>query len=67
MLPPELYQDSYKTRRGFTAHEMVDPVGLIHMNGWEYDPKLGRLVSADPLETTRGNSEVTPCRIKGNW
>ena len=34
--------------RGFTGHEMLDAVGLIHMNGRVYDPLLGRFMSADP-------------------
>jgi RHS repeat-associated protein len=37
------------TTRGFTGHEMVDPVGLVHMNGRVYDPELGRFISADPV------------------
>ena len=37
-----------RTRRGWTGHEMVDPVGLIHMNGRVYDPELGRFLQADP-------------------
>ena len=36
-------------RRGFTGHEMLDEVGLVHMNGRIYDPNLGRFLSADPL------------------
>lgn len=32
---------------GYTGHEMLDEVGLIHMNGRLYDPVLGRFVSAD--------------------
>ncbi|HET7831443.1 MAG TPA: RHS repeat-associated core domain-containing protein [Gallionella sp.] len=32
---------------GFTGHEMLDAVGLIHMNGRLFDPLLGRFVSAD--------------------
>lgn len=39
---------SYQTTRGFTNHEMLDDVGLIHMNGRVYDPDLGRFLSADP-------------------
>jgi RHS repeat-associated protein len=38
-----------KTTRGFTDHEMLDNVGLIHMNGRVYDPKLGRFLSVDPV------------------
>lgn len=37
------------TTRGFTGHEMVDEVGIIHMNGRIYDPKLGRFLQADPF------------------
>ncbi|UZJ43677.1 RHS repeat-associated core domain-containing protein [Marinimicrobium sp. C6131] len=37
------------TKRGFTGHEMLDEVGLIHMNGRIYDPRLGRFLQADPL------------------
>jgi RHS repeat-associated protein len=35
--------------RGYTGHEMMDAVGLIHMNGRIYDPKLGRFLQADPI------------------
>ena len=38
-----------ETRRGFTGHEHLDNVGLIHMNGRVYDPVLGRMLSADPF------------------
>jgi len=37
-----------ETKRGFTGHEHLDTVGLIHMNGRVYDPVIGRFVSADP-------------------
>ncbi len=36
------------TNRGFTGHEHVDEMDLIHMNGRVYDPTLGRFLSADP-------------------
>jgi RHS repeat-associated protein len=36
------------TDRGFTGHEMLDHLGLVHMNGRIYDPTLGRFLSADP-------------------
>ncbi len=39
------------TRDGFTGHEMLDNLGLVHMNGRVYDPGLGRFVSADPFVT----------------
>ena len=35
--------------RGFTDHEMLDNLGLIHMNGRVYDPQLGRFLSVDPV------------------
>jgi RHS repeat-associated core domain len=35
--------------RGFTGHEMLDDVDLVHMNGRVYDPQLGRFLSADPF------------------
>lgn len=35
------------TTRGYTGHEMIDTVGLVHMNGRVYDPILGRFLSAD--------------------
>ncbi|QHH96414.1 RHS repeat domain-containing protein [Acinetobacter dispersus] len=36
------------SRHGFTSHEMLDSIGLIHMNGRVYDPSIGRFISADP-------------------
>ena len=36
------------TDRGFTEHEMLDEVGLIHMNGRVFDPAIGRFLSGDP-------------------
>jgi len=40
--------DHSVTGKGFTGHEMLDEVGIIHMNGRIYDPKLGRFLQADP-------------------
>lgn len=37
------------TPRGYTSHEHLDHVGLIHMNGRVYDPEIGRFISADPF------------------
>ncbi|UTZ37250.1 hypothetical protein HB763_11415 [Vibrio campbellii] len=37
------------TNRGYTGHEEITEVGLIHMNGRVYDQELGRFTSADPL------------------
>lgn len=36
------------TDRGYTNHEHLDELGLIHMNGRVYDPGTGRFLSADP-------------------
>lgn len=44
----QLYQTEQTTNRGYTGHEHLDHVGLIHMNGRVYDPTLGRFLSADP-------------------
>ncbi|MDJ0947277.1 MAG: RHS repeat-associated core domain-containing protein [Kiloniellales bacterium] len=52
-----------ETPRGFTGHEHLDAVGLIHMNGRVYDPVLGRFLSADPIvpdpETTKSFNRYT--------
>ncbi|KRD39242.1 hypothetical protein ASE35_02430 [Lysobacter sp. Root916] len=37
------------TTRGFTGHEHVDAVGVIHMNGRIFDPSLGRFLQVDPF------------------
>lgn len=42
-------QINAETTRGFTGHEHVDRMGLIHMNGRLYDPLLGRMLSPDPI------------------
>jgi RHS repeat-associated protein len=35
--------------RGFTLHEHLDEMGIIHMNGRIFDPLIGRFMSADPF------------------
>jgi RHS repeat-associated protein len=40
---------SASDERGYTGHEHLDDVNLIHMNGRIYDPKLGHMLSPDPL------------------
>jgi RHS repeat-associated protein len=47
------------TRRGYTDafHEMLDNVGLIHMNGRVYDPVIGRFMSPDPIVSQVGDSQ----------
>lgn len=36
-------------RRGYTGHEMLDSLNMVHMNGRVYDPLVARFVSADPI------------------
>ena len=40
---------SRQTTRGFTGHEHLDAVALIHMNGRVYDYRLGQFLSVDPI------------------
>jgi RHS repeat-associated protein len=37
------------SRRGFTFHESLDNLSLVHMNGRVFDPVVGRFLSADPF------------------
>jgi RHS repeat-associated protein len=47
------------TRRGYTDafHEMLDNVGLIHVNGRVYDPVIGRFLSPDQMRDTPNLSQ----------
>lgn len=36
-------------REGFTGHEHLDHLGLVHMRGRLMDPLIGRMLSADPF------------------
>ncbi len=47
----ELANIAAVTRDGFTGHEHLDNLDLIHMNGRVYDPRIGRFISADPYIT----------------
>ncbi|WP_129775911.1 FG-GAP-like repeat-containing protein [Peristeroidobacter soli] len=49
--PTAADQTAYKnfTARGFTFHEQLDDLSLVHMNGRVYDPVIGRFTSADPF------------------
>ena len=38
-----------KTDRGYTEHEHLDEMGIIHMNGRIFDPLMGRFMSSDPI------------------
>lgn len=46
-----------KDSRGFTDHEHIDGVGLIHMNGRVYDPVMGRFLTPDPLVQAPNNTQ----------
>ena len=46
------------TRRGYTGHEHVDTMGVIHMNGRIYAPSLGRFLQADPVIQDLTNSQA---------
>ena len=43
--------------RGFTGHEHLADLGLIHMNGRLYDPVLGRFLQADPIIQATHNAQ----------
>ncbi|MGH8678571.1 MAG: RHS repeat domain-containing protein [Burkholderiales bacterium] len=43
------FGDSHWVERGYTGHEHLDNVKLIHMNGRLEDPVLGRMLSPDPI------------------
>jgi RHS repeat-associated protein len=45
----EWQQIQSATPRGYTDHEHLDNVGIVHMNGRVYDPVLGRFLSPDPV------------------
>jgi RHS repeat-associated protein len=45
------------TTQGYTGHEQLDQVGLVHMNARLYDPEIGRFIQADSYvepEATQG-------------
>ncbi|MDO8051427.1 NBR1-Ig-like domain-containing protein [Janthinobacterium sp. SUN211] len=43
--------------RGFTGHEMLDQLDLVHMNGRVYDPLTAKFLSGDPLVSDPKNGQ----------
>lgn len=41
--------DGVVDNKGFTRHEMLDQLDLVHMNGRVYDPLTAKFMSGDPL------------------
>ena len=53
------------TPRGFTGHEMLDAVGIIHMNGRIYDPEAGALLTGRPGHTVPPlRTELQPLQLR---
>lgn len=46
------------TEQGFTGHQQLDGVGIIHMGGRIYDAELGRFLQADPFVQDRTNLQA---------
>ena len=53
----ERAQDDHVTEIGYTGHEHLDAVKLIHMNGRIQDPALGRMLSPDPVFGAPGDPQ----------
>jgi RHS repeat-associated protein len=49
--------DAQSTPRGFTGHEHLDDLDLIHMNARVYDPDIGRFLSPDPTVPYASNPQ----------
>lgn len=49
--------DGRVDNRGFTNHEMLDKLDLVHMNGRVYDPLVARFLSGDPLIDDPNNGQ----------
>jgi hypothetical protein len=47
-----------QTNRGFTGHEELDSVGLVHMNGRVDDPLLARFGTVDPSVVCQASLRV---------
>ena len=55
------------SRHGYTGHEHLDNLALIHMNGRVYDPGTGRFMSVDPIISNPADSQtLNPYAYVGN-
>lgn len=45
------------TNRGFTGHEMLDGLDVVHMNGRVYDSRTWRFLQADPIVQAPNNAQ----------
>ena len=43
------------TGRGYTTHEQIDDIGLVHMNGRLFDPTIARFLQTDPMLQSPAN------------
>ncbi len=57
-----LPKDDGLTRRGFTGHETLAAIGLVHMNGRIYDPALSSAL-AEAVEKSGANLEPDEANI----
>jgi len=49
------YVFSQPTNRGYTGHEHIRDLDIVHMNGRIYDANIGRFMQADPNIQSPGN------------
>lgn len=45
------------TMKGYTGHQQMDDVGLVHMKGRIYDPTIGRFLGQDPFVQAPWNGQ----------
>jgi len=65
--PPAWSGIANTSRHGYTGHEHLDNVGLVHMGGRVFDPVTGRFTSADPLIGDLSDSQsINPYAYVGN-
>ncbi len=50
--------DTSRTAQGYTGHEMVDDLDVVHMHGRIYDSRWGRMLQADPYIQDRSDSQA---------